>query len=200
MASWIRRSESSLIDRSRSAGKFWLRREGQRSHLDRRVLQRDPRGDRQLAAQRPVVLVNVPGRDAAAGLLVQGLVVVQAHALGPQHLGGDLRQPSGKDELARDLALRPDVRDLQERLVIGRALLERQVHSVELDDLGSDLLAVALEGLGGEHVVQMDEAVMAETLDGVLGELIGGIQFGGEHAAMIAPARSDRTSSPTAAG
>jgi hypothetical protein len=59
-----------------------------------------------------------------------------------------------------------------------------QVHCVQLDDLGGDLLAVALEGLGGEHIVQMDEAVTAETLNGALGELIRRIQFGAEHAAM----------------
>jgi hypothetical protein len=51
------------------------------------------------------------------------------------------------------------------------------VHRVELDDLGGDLLPVPREGLGGENVAEVDEAVFAETGNCGLGEAVRGIEL-----------------------
>jgi len=44
---------------------------GQRAHLRRYRLQRNPRRNRPISRQRPVVLIGVSGSDAAARLLVK---------------------------------------------------------------------------------------------------------------------------------
>ena len=51
--------------------------------------------------QRPVELVLVPRRGAAARLLDQRLVVIEPHAVDAQQLGGGRREPAGEARTAR---------------------------------------------------------------------------------------------------
>ena len=101
--------------------------EAQRAHFDRHRLQRNPGGDRMRAGHRPVLLIDVPRREAAGRLLVQRLIVPHPHAARAHQLGRDAGQPLAERELANALAARPQVHDLNERLVVERALFERNV-------------------------------------------------------------------------
>ena len=96
--------------------------EGEGAHVHRRRLQRDPRGDGVGVAERPVVLVGVPGGDAAAAFLVEGLVVVHPHTFDAHQLRGDAGEALAHDELFDRGVFFPDVADLQERLAVGIAL------------------------------------------------------------------------------
>ena len=81
------RSDSSLIARSRPYAKRWLPAANASGPISiGRLLQRDPDRHAAVGRQRPVVLVGVPRRDAAAGLLVERLVVVQPDAVDAEQL------------------------------------------------------------------------------------------------------------------
>jgi hypothetical protein len=95
------------------------------AHLDGHRLERHPGRDRPVAGERPIILVGVCGSEAAASFLHQRLVMIQPDSRDLEQLGCDPRQPLAEDELARRAPLLPKVRDLEERLAVGRALLER---------------------------------------------------------------------------
>lgn len=89
------------------------------------VHQRHPQRDRLVGVQGPVDLILVPGGEAAAGFLEQRLVVEDAHALDAQEVGGNLAKTLGQHEAAHRGVFLPQVDDLQERLAIGIALVQR---------------------------------------------------------------------------
>ena len=105
------------------------------------VDERHPQRDRAVGVERPVELVLVPRRVAAARLLEERLVVVEAHAVDAEQLGGDAREAPREHERAHALVVHPEVRDLEERLAVGLALLERPrlaaVGEGGLDDRGA---------------------------------------------------------------
>ena len=76
---------------------------------------------------RPILLIDVPRREAAGRLLVQRLIVPHAHAARAHQLGRDAGQPLAERQLANALVARPQVHDLNERLIVERTLFERNV-------------------------------------------------------------------------
>jgi len=80
--------------------------EGQGSHFQRHVLQRDPGRDGIVVAERPVMLVGMPGRKTPSRLLEESLIVVHADAPDAQQGRGDGSQPRSQTE-SLDLSVPP---------------------------------------------------------------------------------------------
>src|SRR5690606_18939951 len=137
-----------------------------RARLDRRAVEGDPRGDRVGLLDRPVGLVVVRIGLAAAGLLVERLVVPQAQAVGSDEGGRDRADARVEGERPHVRAVLPEVHALLEALLVERLLGERApVVRHAARDARVDGRAVALELLVLEHALDDDEAVAAIALD-----------------------------------
>ena len=105
------------------------------------------------ARHRPILLIDVPRREAAGRLLVQRLIVPHADAAGAHQLGRDSGQPLAERQLANALVARPQIHDLHECLVVERALFERDVfQAVAFVDHAADFRRVLGEHFGAQHV------------------------------------------------
>jgi hypothetical protein len=111
-------SLSSLISRSRP---YLVATSGerQRSHFERRGLQRDPGCAGIVIAERPIVLICAPRGETAACFLVKRLVVVDANPSDAHQLRGDAGKPFAKREVPANLVLRPKIHDLEEDALVG---------------------------------------------------------------------------------
>ena len=140
-------------------------RKRQRSEFHRRRLQRNPRRHRVVRRDRPIVLIGMPRRHAAALFFVQRLIVIQPHAFDLHQIGGDFGHALRGNEFLDDVGVLPEVGHLQKRLLIRIALFHGQMQGVAFPHLGGDFLLVMGDDLGGEDVLQLDEAVPLERLD-----------------------------------
>ena len=62
----------------------------------------------------------------------------------------------------------PQVCDLQERFLVGRAFFEREMHSVELDHLLRDYRSVSIDRSLAEHSFQADKSLLSKLLASVI--------------------------------
>ena len=84
------------------------------------------------------------------------------------------------DELADALVARPQVHHLDERLVVQRALFERNVfETVAFVDHPRDLRRDLGEHFGRQHVGQTDEAVVAKAADRGVVERVRRVELAG---------------------
>ena len=151
--------------------------ESQRPHFDRHGLQGNPGRDRLAGFQRPILLVGMPGSDAAAGFLVERLIVIEPHAARAHQFGRQPGQPLGKDQFLDHRAVGPDVHDLQERLLIGRPLVHRQIEGIQFPHALVDDRSVMLDHRRRQHVLQLDVTLLAEELDLLGSEGIGAVEI-----------------------
>lgn len=118
----------------------------------------------------------MPGGVAAAGFLVEGLVVVHAHAGGAHELGGDAAEAFAHDEFLNGFVLGPNIGDLQEGFAVDISLLHGAVLLAELFDHVGNFGFVVSQNFGRKHVLELDVAVAAEAGDLLVGEGIVGVE------------------------
>ena len=139
-----------------------------RSALDRRAVERHPCGERVGLGDRPVRLILVRVGDATAGLLVQGLVVPEAHRRSPQQLRREARYPRVERERPDVLVVLPQVDALHEGLLVPALLLDGSCIGARA---GRDRVvggrAELLQLRVGQYLGNDHEAVALERLDRV---------------------------------
>ncbi len=140
-------------------------------------VERHPCGDSQFAGKRPVNLIDVPRGITAAGFLVESLIVIEAHAVGAQQIACNAGESHGEHELFNPLAVRPEVYDLKKRFAVGVAVFKWRLVVVKRLDEAGDFIAVMLQGVGGENIFKLDEAVFSELRDLLLGKWEGPINL-----------------------
>ena len=150
--------------------------ETQRPHFQWHCLQRNPRGNGAVAGQRPVVLVRVGRCNAAARFLVEALVVVKAHSTHLQQFRRDARQPLPHHKTCHQRTLLPQVHHLQERAVVGAALLQWAALGVQLDGQPRYLAPVVSQRGRRQDLLQLDATIAAKRLDLFRKQGVGGIE------------------------
>ena len=142
---------------------------GERPHLERDRLRRGPGRHHVMRVEREMVIVEMPRRAAAAGLLGQHVVVIEPHRRHAQQVRRDLRQPRREHIGAQERVVRPDHLEAEKpvlRPVIGI--------DAELGLEQADQLAAQPEHRAGrEHLLELDEAVALEKRDLRVGQRIG---------------------------
>ena len=96
-----------------------------------------------------------------------------SHAASAHELGRDAGKPLAECQLAHALAASPQVADLDECLVVERALLERYVlQAVAFVHQSVELRRVTGQHFGLQHARQADKSVLAEAAHGRRIEMI----------------------------
>ena len=139
------------------------RGERHRPHLGADVGQRHPHGDGVVGVEGPVALVLVPRGGAAAGLLDEGLIVVEPHAVDAHEGRRRGREAGIEDERPDGVVEPPHVHGLQEGPAVGVAFLERRhpgraAGGGRLDDR-SDGRHLVPGGQGAHHAVAVASEV-----------------------------------------
>ena len=131
-----------------------------------------------VALERPVVLVLVPRGVAAAGLLEQGLVVVQPHAVDAQQLGGDRREAGRERERSDRRILLPEVADLNEGLAVRVSLIEGALLDGVAERGLTDQRSVGGDLVGPGDAAQQHVPVTLEVTARIAAQRVGGIELG----------------------
>lgn len=159
------------------------------------MLEGNPDRARVLAAQRPILLVGVPRCEAASCLLVERLVMVNADTLDAHQFRGNPPKPLAKGKLAADLVLCPEIHDLQERTLIRAALGHWPGLRIQTDDLLRDRVAVILEHVWRQDVLEFHVAFDTEMRDGASWQREGDSQLLAQPGAIEGSGAHDATES-----
>ncbi len=114
----------------------------QRLHVERNGLQRNPDRDGLVRGQWPVVLIGVPGRDAATVFFIQGLVVVQTYTVGLHQVGGDFAEALAEHEVPDAVVRSPKIENLQKCLTIRSTCVQCLNIGTEVRHFLADQLAI----------------------------------------------------------
>src|SRR6056297_190562 len=90
--------------------------EGQRTHCGHYRLGRDPRRDDVIGGDREMMAIVMPRRAAAAGLLGQQIIVIEAGRIDPEKLGREPGDARRQDEPADERIIQPAHLDAQETI------------------------------------------------------------------------------------
>ena len=133
------------------------------------VVQRDPDADCIRGVEGPLGVVVMPGRGIGPGLLDQGLVVPDAHAVRPGQFGGHPADAGIQDEVLDRRVVLPQIEALDEDVVIeGTAVFPAIVVRAAFDDQLAVLapahglvhgVAPGLQFRGREEVIDHDKTV-----------------------------------------
>lgn len=147
-------------------------------------------------AERPIHLILVPGRVAAARLLEQRLVVVDANALDAHELGGDAAEALGQDEAPAGLVVVAQAADLEKGLAVGVALAQGAGLPGPAVDLLPDGGAVGVDRRRRRHRVQPYVAVLPVACDLLGGQRVGAVEAIRRTCHAIAPLAAVECSVP----
>ena len=143
------------------------------------ALEGDPRGDRDLLGDRPVRQILVGIGLAAAGQLVQRLVVPHPQGVDAEQLSGDLPDALVERQRPDVGVVLPQVHALDERLLVAALVGQRAVVAATAPlHRGGDGGAVAVDLVVGQEIGHDDEPVLPEALDELGVDRCGGDRHG----------------------